>query len=165
MPAEWEPHDATWLAWPHDPETFPDLPGAGEACLAIISALAPAERVNLLVRDREMESEVTGLFRRAGIDPGRVTLVPFDYADVWIRDYGPAFVVNRPTRPSVSISFCRPVKIGWQFAQISRCSSGFVDRVFHVAPQAHRTSTSWYFGWMASFTVAPRSSNGGSSGR
>jgi agmatine deiminase len=95
MPAEWEPHDATWLAWPHDRETFGDLPAVEEAYLGIISALAPGERVNLLVRDREMKSRVRGLFPEAGIDPGRVTLVPFDYADVWIRDYGPAFVMNR----------------------------------------------------------------------
>ena len=58
----------------------------------------------------------------------------------------PNFFVNRSTRPSVSISFCRPVKNGWQFEQISRCRSGLVDRVFQLAPQAQRTVTSWYFG-------------------
>src|SRR5207249_10702073 len=65
----------------------------------------------------------------------------------------PYFFVKRSTRPSVSISFCRPVKNGWQFEQISRCSSGLVDRVFQVAPHAQRASTSWYLGWMASFTA------------
>src|SRR5438445_8988092 len=65
----------------------------------------------------------------------------------------PNFLVNRSTRPSVSISFCRPVKNGWQFEQISRCSSFFVERVFQVAPHAQRTSTSWYLGWMASLTA------------
>lgn len=54
----------------------------------------------------------------------------------------PYFLVNRSTRPSVSISFCLPVKNGWQFEQISRCSSGFVECVFQVAPHAQRTSTS-----------------------
>ena len=63
----------------------------------------------------------------------------FRLATVW----APNFFVNRSTRPSVSISFCLPVKKGWQFEQISRCSSFFVDRVFQVAPQAQRASTSW----------------------
>ena len=54
--------------------------------------------------------------------------------------------VNRSTRPSVSISFWRPVKNGWHVLQISRCSSGLVERVLNVLPHAHRTSTSWYFG-------------------
>ena len=52
----------------------------------------------------------------------------------------PNRLVNRSTRPSVSISFWRPVKNGWQLLQISRCSSGLVDRVFHVAPHAQRAS-------------------------
>jgi agmatine deiminase len=107
MPAEWEPHDATWLAWPHDPESFGDLPAVEKAYLGIISALAAGERVNLLVRDRDLESRVRGLFPGAGIDPKRVTLVPLDYADVWIRDYGPSFVVKREAR--------RLGMVAWEF--------------------------------------------------
>jgi agmatine deiminase len=95
MPAEWDPHDAVWLAWPHEPETFGDIPAVEEAYLRIISALAPDERVNLLVRDRPMEQRVRGMLHGADIDPGQVNLLPFDYADVWFRDYGPAFVRNR----------------------------------------------------------------------
>jgi hypothetical protein len=62
----------------------------------------------------------------------------FRLSDVWT----PKRFVNRSTRPSVSTSFWRPVKNGWQLLQISRCSSGLVDRVFHVAPHAHRASIS-----------------------
>src|SRR5919108_1489660 len=51
----------------------------------------------------------------------------------------PNFLVNRSTRPSVSISFCRPVKNGWQLEQISRWRSLRVERVFHEAPQAQWT--------------------------
>src|SRR5262245_63939515 len=56
----------------------------------------------------------------------------FRLSDVW----APNFFVNRSTRPSVSMSFWRPVKNGWQFEQISRWSSCFVEWVFQVAPQA-----------------------------
>jgi NAD-dependent deacetylase len=65
----------------------------------------------------------------------------------------PNFLVNRSTRPSVSISFWRPVKNGWHAEQISRCSSGLVERVLNVLPHAHRTSTSLYAGWIPSFTI------------
>src|SRR5688572_16251521 len=58
----------------------------------------------------------------------------------------PNFLLNRSTRPSVSISFCRPVKNGWQAAQISRCRSGLVERVLNVLPHAQRTSTASYLG-------------------
>jgi agmatine deiminase len=107
MPAEWEPHGATWLAWPHDPETFGDLPAVEGTYLGIIAALVPGERVNLLVRDREMEERVKGLLAGAGIPPGRVSTIPFDYADVWFRDFGPAFVVNREER--------RAGVVAWEF--------------------------------------------------
>jgi agmatine deiminase len=107
MPAEWEPHDATWLAWPHDPETFGDLAAVGKAYLRIISALAPGEEVNLLVRDREMEAGVKALLARAGKSSGPVSLIPFDYADVWFRDFGPTFVVNRKER--------RLGMVAWEF--------------------------------------------------
>jgi len=107
MPAEWEPHDATWLAWPHDSETFGNIPAVEEAYLGIISALAPGEKVNLLVRDRAMEERVKTLVSVAGIEPGPVSLFPFDYADVWFRDYGPTFVVDRGDR--------RLGMVAWEF--------------------------------------------------
>ncbi|HMA05772.1 MAG TPA: nitrilase-related carbon-nitrogen hydrolase, partial [Methanomicrobiales archaeon] len=105
MPPEWEPHEATWLAWPHNPETFGDIPAVQTAYLAIIGALAPGERVNLLVRDREMEVRVRGLLEGAGIDSARVSLIPFDYADVWFRDFGPSFVVNRKDRTTAMVAW------------------------------------------------------------
>src|SRR5690606_23780490 len=51
----------------------------------------------------------------------------------------PYFWRKRSTRPAVSISFCLPVKNGWQAAQMSRWISSLVDRVWNVLPHAHRT--------------------------
>ena len=54
---------------------------------------------------------------------------------------------KRSTRPAVSISFCLPVKKGWQAAQISRTMSPlWVERVWKMDPQAHFTLMSSYFG-------------------
>src|SRR5205807_5540302 len=49
------------------------------------------------------------------------------------------FFWKRSMRPCVSISFCLPVKKGWQFEQISRCKSPPVERVSQLAPQAQWT--------------------------
>lgn len=59
---------------------------------------------------------------------------------------------KRSTRPAVSISFALPVKNGWQLEQISSRSSFMVLPVFQVAPQEQWTVTSWYWGWIFSFT-------------
>lgn len=96
MPAEWEEHDATWLAWPHDPGTFPGRIGKVEnVYVKIIGSICESEKVNLFVKDEGMKARVLKLLERNSIDPGRISLIVFDYADVWIRDYGPIFVTDK----------------------------------------------------------------------
>ena len=59
MPAEWAPHRATWLSWPHNRETWPtQLERVQEIWLQMVVALAPHERVCLLVNDAQTESAV-----------------------------------------------------------------------------------------------------------
>ena len=56
MPAEWEPHEAVWLAWPYDEITFPDrVEKAEDTFVEMIRALEGSERVELLVLDDEMK--------------------------------------------------------------------------------------------------------------
>jgi len=95
MPAEWERQAAVWLAWPHDPLTFPDLKAVETAYCALVRTLAEGERVELLVvpdRARRVAQDLAA----AGVRTRNVRLRPFAYADVWFRDYGPTCVVNRP---------------------------------------------------------------------
>jgi agmatine deiminase len=90
MPAEWEPHEATWLAWPHDRDTWP---GVFERIPAVWGAMARAlresEEVRILSRDEAMDDEIR---RELGGDLGGVRLVRLPVSDAWIRDYGPIFV-------------------------------------------------------------------------
>ena len=53
---------------------------------------------------------------------------------------------KRSTRPAVSMSFCFPVKYGWQRAQISTWIAGTVERVMKLLPQAQFTVARWYLG-------------------
>jgi agmatine deiminase len=70
MPAEWAPHEATWLAWPHDPVTWPDrVPMAEEVYVQMIRALAPHERVELLVKDAATKNRARSLLKDAGVPP------------------------------------------------------------------------------------------------
>jgi agmatine deiminase len=93
LPAEWEPHAATWLAWPHArgdwPGKFAAIPWVyGE----VVRHLVPGERVRLLVRDAVAERAARSVLRRAGVDLGRIDFfrVPTDRS--WTRDYCPLFV-------------------------------------------------------------------------
>src|SRR5437879_1845784 len=73
MPAEWEKHDATWLAWPHDPTTFPSrVKKIENIYLQMILALHKSENINLFVTDLNMKSRVTKLLVKKGIDTQKI---------------------------------------------------------------------------------------------
>ena len=96
MPAEWQKHDAIWLAWPYDPSTFPKRVEKVEATyVQIVKEIHEGEQVNLFVKDEQTKQKATKLFKEAKIDLFRVNFYVFDYADVWFRDYGPIFVKNQ----------------------------------------------------------------------
>jgi agmatine deiminase len=94
MPAEWEPHAATWLAWPHNESDWPDKFGPipwvyGE----IVRTLARHEPVNLVVPEAA-EEEVAAALSRCGADLSRVKLLKTPTDRSWVRDSGPIFVGN-----------------------------------------------------------------------
>ncbi|MDD1737096.1 MAG: agmatine deiminase family protein [Methanothrix sp.] len=95
MPAEWERHEAIWLSWPYDLDSFPDIEAVEKAYVAIIKAIVQSETVNLLVKDEMMLSAVIGTLKEEKVDLHRIRFHVISYADVWFRDYGPTFVVNR----------------------------------------------------------------------
>lgn len=95
MPAEWEKHDAIWLAWPYDPLTFPNRVGqVEETYVEIVKEIHEDEQVNLFVRNQKTKAKALGLFKKAAIDLTKIIFYVSDYADVWFRDYGPIFVKN-----------------------------------------------------------------------
>ncbi len=92
VPAEWEPHSATWLAWPYGNESFADrIPSIEYIYLRIISVLCRNERIRLIVRPQQRK-EVQEKIVSAQIDLSQIDLLEADYADVWARDWGPTFV-------------------------------------------------------------------------
>jgi agmatine deiminase len=98
MPAEWEPHQATWLTWPHCEETWPGkLETVFPAYVAMIDALMAGEIVHVNTLSEEHREEVDRVLAQEGIATGAGTtvhlhVVPTD--DEWIRDYGALFVTR-----------------------------------------------------------------------
>ncbi|MBN1346659.1 MAG: agmatine deiminase family protein [Phycisphaerae bacterium] len=93
MPAEWEPHEATWIGWPHNRSDWPGKLSAIHWVYAeIVRKIAPGEIVRILVNSREHERLATRYLSRAGVDPGRVEFFRFPTDRGWTRDFGPIFV-------------------------------------------------------------------------
>ncbi|MDD1730839.1 MAG: agmatine deiminase, partial [Methanosaeta sp. NSM2] len=111
MPAEWEQHEAIWLAWPYDLDSFPEIDSVENAYAAMIKAIHKSETVNLLVREEMMRDQVADRLKREKVDLGRIHFHIISYADVWFRDYGPTFVVNRDLDAKEE----RVAAVGWIF--------------------------------------------------
>lgn len=97
MPAEWELHQGTWLSWPKDPDTFPSviIEKVENAYCEIIKALQQNEKVNLLVNDKNWEDKVRNKLETKNISAKNVLFHHIKTVDVWTRDYGPIFIVNK----------------------------------------------------------------------
>ncbi len=106
MPAEWEPHEATWLAWPHNPQ---DWPGKFQSIpwlyVEIVRLISERERVHLIVEHAAMERRVRRMLDRAGVVLGRVSFHKWPTDRGWMRDSGPIFV--RDSSGTVAITHWR----------------------------------------------------------
>ena len=127
MPAEWAPHEATWLAWPRNAETWPGprLEHAREAYLRMLEALLPGERVHLLVADASAAENVLGRLKRRGVQARNLILHEKPFTDSWIRDYGPSFV----TKPAAK-AWCKWTFNAWggKYSNLSQDNLIFEDK-------------------------------------
>ena len=98
MPAEWEPHRATWIAWPHHAPDWPGRFGPIPWCFGeIVRALTRGETVSILVDDSGAELRARRMLGRLAVDLDRVEFHRIVTDRSWIRDTGPIFV-RRPER-------------------------------------------------------------------
>jgi agmatine deiminase len=93
MPAEWYPHEATWLAWPHNRETWPhNLEAAQAEFVRLVQTIAHGETVCVIASGEALQQA-----RRMLSQVQHVELFDIPTNDSWIRDFGPTFVINPRT--------------------------------------------------------------------
>jgi len=105
LPAEWEPHEATWIGWPHNltdwPRKFAPIPWVyGE----IVRQIVPGEIVRILVNSKAHEEKARRILKRIAVDLARVEFFRFPTDRGWTRDFGPMFVRRGAPRPDVAIA-------------------------------------------------------------
>ena len=95
MPPEWHPHEATWIAWPHNES---DWPGRFEPIpwvyAEIVRKLAAVERVRILVDSPDLEERARTVLVKAGADLTEVDFYVVPTDRVWARDFAPSFVIS-----------------------------------------------------------------------
>jgi agmatine deiminase len=98
MPAEWEPHEATWLGWPHNVEDWPGkiTPIPWVYC-EIIRKTAEGEKVRIIIDDHEQEKNAEKHLKEAHANLSNVEFFHLKTNRGWLRDSGPAFIKNEST--------------------------------------------------------------------
>ena len=94
MPAEWKPHQATWLSWPHNRESWPGKFEKVEPVMTTaVAALARSELVRISVLDRQHEKHVQSLLE-GRVERANIVFHRIPTNDAWCRDHGAIFVTR-----------------------------------------------------------------------
>jgi agmatine deiminase len=108
MPAEWEPHAATWLAWPHKRESWPDkFEPIPPLYARLVQTLAQFEPVHILAGGKDPQTGVALIEQAKSLvgDVPNVTLHDIATNDAWTRDHGPTFLVGPPGSPPALVDW------------------------------------------------------------
>lgn len=95
FPAEFAPHLATWLSWPHKEASWPGkIESIYPNYAQFIKYLTLGEEVRINVVDEAMKSFAIGHLNQAAVDLNKVSFFMHPTNDAWCRDHGPAFLIN-----------------------------------------------------------------------
>lgn len=96
MPAEWHRHEATWLSYPHNEDSWPGkIETIFNSYHLFIKILAESEEVHINVNDATMQQHVEESLQRIRTRMEHIHFHQFPTNDAWCRDHGPAFLLNR----------------------------------------------------------------------
>jgi agmatine deiminase len=108
MPAEWEPHAATWLAWPHKRESWPGkFEPIPPLYARLVRTLAQFEPVHILAGGTDPQSGADIMAEAKSLvgDVPNVTLHDIPTNDAWVRDHGPTFLVGPTGSPPALVDW------------------------------------------------------------
>lgn len=95
MPAEWEPHDATWVSWPTRPQAWKERVAIVRGVWArLIKAIAEGERVNVIAPTDDDEADIRATLKEHKADAPGVAIHRFPTNHRWMRDVAPTFALD-----------------------------------------------------------------------
>jgi agmatine deiminase len=128
MPAEWAPHEATWVAWPSHADLWQEnLAPARAAFARLVEAIAEGETANVLVPDGEQEGLARSALARTA--DARVLFHRMAFGDIWVRDTAPVFLVG-PRGENATVRF---VFNGWGGKYVLEHDAGVAARIAALA--------------------------------
>lgn len=109
FPAEWYPHEATWLTWPYLDDSFPGkLDIIYPYYIQFIKEITLGEKVRINIPNECEKEKLMMLLDIANVDLKQVEIFIHPTNDVWCRDHGPAFVINKEANEKKAV-------VSWEF--------------------------------------------------
>ncbi|GGB89808.1 agmatine deiminase [Dyadobacter sediminis] len=107
FPAEWFPHRATWLTFPHNDSSWQGdrLARMRPQYLAFIKAISQGENVGIIANDENLKKEISKELDKTGVDLSRIEFIVKPTNDAWCRDHGPAFLINKKTSEKMIVNW------------------------------------------------------------
>jgi agmatine deiminase len=95
FPAEFAPHVATWLSWPHKEASWPGkIHTIFPYYAKFVKELTKGEKVCINISNEAMKQFATKHLLDASVDLNKVEFFFHPTNDAWCRDHGPAFLIN-----------------------------------------------------------------------
>ncbi|GLU55965.1 agmatine deiminase [Dyadobacter frigoris] len=107
FPAEWQPHRATWLTFPHNDASWQGdrLSKMYPQYLAFIKAISQAENVGIIANDENLKQFIIGELEKIQVDLSKIEFIVKPTNDAWCRDHGPAFLINPETKEKMIVDW------------------------------------------------------------
>lgn len=142
MPAEWEPHDATWLVWPQSDDWPGKLSAVQWTVTEVIRKLSAVERVSLVVSHRARIGTISERLRRAAVELDAVEFFIAPTDRTWARDNLPSFVVKGQGSADASLGAVKFLFNGW-----ARYEDHELDEAAGAAVAEHVASDVFFPNW------------------
>ncbi|MBI4778979.1 agmatine deiminase family protein [Candidatus Falkowbacteria bacterium] len=94
MPAEWEKQRAVWIAWPHECKSKGYAMKLEGTYLRLVELMQTGQIVQIVVPSRRYREHIEQQFKFYGIEDKNISFILTMTDDVWVRDYGPTFVID-----------------------------------------------------------------------
>jgi len=107
FPAEWHPHKATWITFPHNDHSWQGdkLQGMYPEYFALIREISKGEKVCINVNSEKLEIFIQSQLTKYEIDANQIIFHRHKTNDAWCRDHGPAFLIDRENKEKLIVDW------------------------------------------------------------
>ncbi len=107
FPAEWHPHRATWLTFPHNDASWQGdrIHKMRPQYLALIKAISKGEQVGIVANSEALKKQIVSALKDFEVDLNKIEFVIKPTNDAWCRDHGPAFLINADTKEKIIVNW------------------------------------------------------------